>query len=247
MKNFLALLALCLCFSCSYLPEEIDAHADLLLEETPDYISLSPINGVNKSTGIVFYPGGLVDPHAYIESFKDFVITDERQVVIMKVSANLAILNNAKAHSYIDHFEDVTDWVIGGHSLGGSVACMDAASHQDAYKGLFVLDAYSVSDLSSWQAPVMVITASFDPVEDKKYIENEGNLPPRLDLGSISDIPSSGSSGQTLTYNIFGANHAQFGNYGVQKGDNVAKISAKDQQSFVRDLLRAFFIANNLL
>lgn len=247
MKNILVLLLLAICTSCSYLPEELDPHPDLTIEETPNYISLTPTNNSVQPTGIAFYPGGLVDPHAYIEIFKDLVVSDNRQVVILKVAANLAIMNNNKAHRYLDHFEEVQDWVLGGHSLGGSVACMDAASNPEAYKGMFVLDAYSVSDLSDWTSPVIIITASFDPVEDVKYLENESNLPPRLDIASLNEIPLNGTSGQTLYYDIAGGNHAQFGNYGIQKGDNVATITADDQQSIVRDLLRAFFGVNGLL
>lgn len=247
MKNLLFLILVSLCCSCSYLPDELDTHPDLIIEETPNYISLTPANNSVQPTGIAFYPGGLVDPHAYIEILEDLVVTDHRRVVILKVAANLAIMNSGKAHRYIDDFDDVQDWVLGGHSLGGSVACMDAASNPEAYKGMFVLDAYSVSDLSDWTSPVIIITASFDPVEDVKYLENESNLPPRLDITSIADIPASGTSGQTLYYDIAGGNHAQFGNYGKQKGDNDATISSDDQQTIVRNVLRAFFDVNGLL
>jgi len=247
MKKLLLFAALCTCFSCSYLPEKVELSTAVSIEETPDYISLIPTNNALLSTGIIFYPGGLVDPHAYIETFEELVSTDGRQVVIMKVAANLAITNSGKAHRFIDDFEAVSDWVIGGHSLGGVVACMDAEAHPDAYKGLFLLAAYSISDLSDWDAPVMLLTGELDVVGNPgDLVENEPNLPPRLDVLTLAEIPTNGTSGQTIYHEISGANHAQFGNYGAQAGDSPAAISAEAQQSEVRDFLRTFFNVNSL-
>jgi len=238
---------LCLFVSCSYLPESITLDDTVSIKETPDYIALSPANAAPQSTGIVFYPGGLVDAHAYIESFQELVSVDGRQVVIMKVSANLAIFNNNKAYRCIDEFEEVDDWVIGGHSLGGVVACMDAAKHPETYKGLFLLAAYSISNLSDWDAPVMLLTAEFDEVGNPgDLVENEPNLPPRLDVATLSEIPTTGTSGQTIYHDIPGGNHAQFGSYGAQAGDSEATISAAAQQTEVRDFLRAFLDVNKL-
>lgn len=240
-------MAVCCCFSCSYLPENVEVSTAVTIEETPDYIALTPANTAPLSTGIVFYPGGLVDPHAYIESFEELVSVDGRQVVIMKVAANLAITNSGKAHRCINDFDTVENWVIGGHSLGGVVACMDAAEHPDAYAGLFLLAAYSISDLSDWDAPVLLLTAELDEVGNTgDLVENEPNLPPRLDVATLAEIPANGTSGQTIYYDIAGGNHAQFGNYGAQAGDSPATISAVAQQAEVRDFLRTFFEVNNL-
>ena len=247
MKNGLIFIFLCLCFSCSYLPEPAEIYNGISIEETPNYIVLSPTGVTPQSTGIVFYPGGLVDPHAYIEPFQELVSGYGRQVVIMKVAANLAILNGGKAHRFLDDFEEIDKWVIGGHSLGGVVAAMDAAAHRSAYSGLFLLAAYSISDLSDWDAPVIVLTGELDVVGNPgDLIENEPNLPPRLDVATLTEIPVIGTSGQTIYHDIAGGNHAQFGAYGAQAGDNEATISAAVQQTEVRDFLRRFLEVNNL-
>ncbi len=246
MKIKFVSILLCLFVSCSYLPEELTLNNAISIEETPNYIVLSPASVAPQSTGIVFYPGGLVDPHAYIETFQELVSMNGRQVVIMKVAANLAILNNSKAARFLDDFE--TDkWVIGGHSLGGVVAAMDAATHRSAYSGLFLLAAFSVSDLSDWDAPVMVLTGEFDVVGNPgDLVENEPNLPPRLDALILADIPTTGTIGQTIYHDIPGGNHAQFGSYGEQIGDAPATIDAATQQAEVRDFLRRFLEVNNL-
>lgn len=243
---FITLLSLFI--SCSYLPEAVVLDSDIVLEETPDYISMRPKNVAPQATGILFYPGGLVDPHAYIESFQQLVSLDNRQVVILKVSANLAITNTNKAYRCKDDFEAVQNWIIGGHSLGGVVACMDAADHREAYKGLFLLGAYSASDLSDWNAPVLLMTAELDGLtEVEQVIENESNLPPRMDITNIIDLlPLTGTAGQTIYHEIRAANHSQFGNYGAQEGDGVAGISPAQQQQEVRNFLRAFISVNAL-
>lgn len=247
MKKLFLLIVLCYGFSCSYLPENVEVSSAVSIEETPNYIALTPANNAPLATGIVFYPGGLVDPHAYIQSFEELVSVGGRQVVIMKVAANLAIANSGKANRFIDDFDAVDNWVIGGHSLGGVVACMDAAAHPDDYVGLFLLAAFSISDLSDWEAPALLLTAEFDVVGNPGDLEeNEPNLPPRLDVLTLADLPVGGTSGQTIYHDIPGGNHAQFGNYGEQIGDSPATISPETQQAEVRDFLNAFFEVNNL-
>ncbi len=247
MKRILILVILYGYFSCSYLPEDVNLNGAISMTETPDYIALSPASVVPESTGIMFYPGGLVDAHAYVEPLQDLVSQDNRQVVILKVAANLAIVNNNKAYRFSDDFEGISDWVIGGHSLGGVVACMDAAAHREAYTGLFLLAAYSVSDLSDWEAPVILLTGEFDVVGNPgDLMENEPNLPPRLDVATLADIPATGTAGQTIYHDIAGGNHSQFGAYGAQAGDGEATISAAAQQAEVRDFLRTFLQVNNL-
>ena len=43
---------------------------------------------------------------------------------------------------------------------------------------------------------------------------------------------------------IEGGNHAQFGDYGQQRGDNEASISAQEQVAISADAVNRFFVAN---
>ena len=165
-------------FSCSYLPEPITASSDLIVTENADYILLTTSTTDNNKAGIIFYPGGLVDPHAYIEPFKDFALVDNRTVVILKVSSNLAILNTKKASSIIENITNVNQWIVGGHSLGGVVACTDAFNHPNNFNGIFLLASYSINDLSASDLPFLSITGSKDIVLDNAaFDENSINLP----------------------------------------------------------------------
>ena len=230
--------------SCSYLPE---APLNVVFEENADYIILKPSGSTDKQTGIVFYPGGLVDPHAYIDAFEALVLEDKRTVIIVKVTSNLAIWNSQKASGILDEIEDVDDWIIGGHSLGGSTACIDLYNNPDQYKGLFLMAAYSVNALADSNIPVISITSSEDQILDfEKLEENKVNLPEAVSISSPEELTYGSTIGTTIDYQIEGGNHSQFGNYGQQKEDGTATITAEEQQLFVTQILRQFLLANAL-
>lgn len=233
--------------ACSYLPEGMVVDSGIEVIETPDYIALFPEETVAKQTGFMFYPGGLVDPHAYVEAFADLARTHRHPVVILKVSANLAIWNGSQAIQVQKQLPEVEKWVISGHSLGGVVACMAVAKEPDAFAGLIVMAAYSISPLGDWPQPVMVILAEYDGEDlEIDLQENAANLPPRQDVASVDNFPFTSTAGSTIVTLIKGGNHAQFGSYGPQKGDGTATISRLEQQAEVRGLILAFLEANGL-
>lgn len=230
--------------SCSYLPEGAPT---LEVEENADYIVLRSSLPDNNKAGIMFYPGGLVDPHAYITALQDLVLDDNRTVVILKVTSNLAIWNSKKATSILADFPAVKKWVVGGHSLGGSTACIDVFNNSESFDGLFLMAAYSVNELSTIEIPVISITCSEDKVLDQtKLNENTVNLPTGLTISSPDELPIGGTVGMTIYYEIAGGNHAQFGSYGAQDGDGTATISPAEQHVLVNEMLRQFLMANNL-
>lgn len=247
MQQIILFLLLTSITACSYLPEPLPKDTDFILEENADYISLTTTSSDQNKAGILFYPGGLVDPHSYIPALKALAVADNRTVVILKVASNLAILNAQKASKVIEEMSDIDQWVLGGHSLGGAVACINAFNQPDDFDGLFLLAAYSINDLSNSNLPILSITASNDVVLDQeRFTENNSNLPEGLNINTADDIPEEGTTGTTLYYEIEGGNHAQFGNYGTQKGDGEASIDAATQQGLVIDVLRRFLDSNNL-
>jgi len=233
--------------SCSYLPSENNYDSNLLIDENADYIILQTNNSQLDKAGLIFYPGGLVDPHAYIQTFQDLVIEDDRMVILMKAPANLAILNSQKASNLLPEFPSVSEWVIGGHSLGGSVACIDISRNLESFAGLFLLASYSVDDLSELTIPMLSITGSEDQIlNQENFNENRVNLPEALTISSPDAIPTNGTLGNTIYYEIEGGNHGQFGSYGEQEGDGTASISTVEQQGIVTETLRIFLQSNML-
>jgi len=245
-KTFLLVLLIG-SFSCSYLPEPIAEEPNLILEENADYIQLTTAVTDNSKAGIIFYPGGLVDPHAYINALKALALEDDRTVVIVKAASNLAILNSQKASAIANEITTINKWIIGGHSLGGSVSCIDVFNNPDDFEAMFLLAAYSTSDLSDSTLPMISITASNDTVLDnEKFNDNKINLPEGIMITTPDEIPNESTLGSTIYYEIAGGNHAQFGNYGNQEGDGTTTIDTDTQQSLVTAALRNFLSSNNL-
>lgn len=142
----------------------------------------------------------------------------------------LAVLNPGAAKSVIDTNPDIKNWVIGGHSLGGSMASNFAYNNQDIISGLVFLASYPAgsNDLSDSKIKVISITGSRDGILNTESLSS-----------TITLLPP-----DTMFVNIEGGNHSQFGDYGLQSGDNPADINKEDQHAAVTenilDLLKSF-------
>lgn len=162
----------------------------------------------NSKTGLIFYPGGKVEAKAY-EPILASLAEKGICVVLVEMPFNLAVLDSGAADGVINEFTNIQNWYIGGHSLGGAMAASYAANNQDELNGVVLLAAYPTKELD---IPVLSIYGSEDGVLNReKYSDSIKNAK------NLSEIV------------IDGGNHAQFGNYGEQSGDNAAKISSEKQ------------------
>ena len=134
---------------------------------------------------------------------------------------NLAVFAPDSALEVISVFQNVTTWAVGGHSLGGAMAAQFAKNHPSSVQGLILWAAYpdSGSDLSESHVKVVSISATRDGLATPDKIASSRPL-----------LPSS-----TNWIEIVGGNHAQFGWYGPQPGDNSADISREAQQKQTMD------------
>lgn len=179
----------------------------------------------SSGKGIVIYPGALVEPlsYGYIAnelSKKGYL------VAIPEVNLNLSITENNKADEFIRKNNDITEWYVCGHSMGGVSAAYYAEDKQDRVDGVIFLGSYPAkkTDLSDNNQRVLSIYAEKDGLTSLEEIEtSKRNLPEN-----------------TVFVEIYGGNHAQFGLYGEQKGDNPADISAKEQQDQIIDSIVNF-------
>ena len=170
------------------------------------------------TAGFIFYPGGHVDYRAYAPLLKSLAEHGYLAVVV-PMPLSLAVLDLNAAERVVNAFPDIQHWVIGGHSLGGSMAAAYAYSNPDAVEGLVLLGSYPASsnDLSSNQLHVVSISAEFDGLTSREDID-----------ASIPLLPA-----DTRFVEIAGGNHSQFGWYGNQSGDGLATILREDQQRIV--------------
>lgn len=178
-------------------------------------------DGKASNKAIIFYPGAKVEYTSYAplmyklaESGIDTFLVD--------MPFNIAFLGSNKASKIIDSYS-YESFYISGHSLGGTVASIYAANNKDKIKGVILLASYSTKSLDNLEC--LSIYGSNDGVlNKKKYDENKKNLDKNYKEVVIE-----------------GGNHANFGNYGNQKGDKKSTISKDSQQKLTIDAINDFF------
>jgi pimeloyl-ACP methyl ester carboxylesterase len=129
---------------------------------------------------------------------------------------NLAVFNPGAAAGVIAAHPEIKHWAVGGHSLGGSMAANFVFTHPDAVDGLVLWASYPAAsnNLSVTAVRVLSISGTLD-----------GLSTPEKMAASRPLLPA-----DTVWVPIAGANHAQFGWYGPQSGDNPATITREEQQ-----------------
>lgn len=165
----------------------------------------------DAKAGFIFYPGGLVPTEAYAPLLHALA-AEGVLCVALDMPLRLAVLDMNAADGVPAQYPDVTRWTIGGHSLGGAMAASFAAKQAEEYEALVLLAAYSTAELPADMAVVSVYGDADGVMNREKYAETRMNLPEN-----------------TVEVVLPGGNHAQFGDYGHQKGDGVAAISPQEQ------------------
>lgn len=164
--------------------------------------------------GIIFYPGGKVQYEAYAPLMEALA---EKNIlcVLVHMPGNLAVFDVNAADGIIENYPSISQWYIGGHSLGGSMAASYAAGHSGEYNGLILLAAYSTSDLTETSLSVLSVYGTEDGVLNRdSYEKYAPNLP-----------------ADTTELIIQGGCHSYFGSYGTQKGDGIPSITREEQIS----------------
>ena len=142
---------------------------------------------------------------------------------------DFAMIAPNKAEKAIEKYPNIKSWTIGGHSLGGVVASK-FASENDKIDGLVLLASYPMDDkLKNSDIDVLSIWGSEDGVLDMDNLKE-----------SKSELPK-----DTIYVEIDGGNHAQFGDYGNQKGDNKAAISEEEQLIVTKECISDFMESIN--
>ena len=180
-------------------------------------IILSPTT--SSDTALIFYPGAKVEYFAYLPILEKIKESCGITCILVKMPFNMAIFDANAADKIIDQFPDIKNWYIGGHSMGGAMASNYASKHQEKVKGLILLGAYIYGNYPAENALTVYGTFNTSVAEKINYTEN--------------------------IVSIEGGNHAQFGNYGKQKGDPDATISSVEQQNIAVEAIKDFLAKRN--
>lgn len=166
-------------------------------------------------TAIIFYPGAKVEAEAYL-TLLDQIRQTGVTCMLVHMPFRMAIFDADAAEEVIARFPEIQHWYIAGHSMGGAMASKFASDHPDLVDGLILMGAYIYGDYP--EENTLTIYGSLNQsVED--HIDYTENI-----------------------VEIQGGNHAQFGNYGPQKGDPPATISAEEQQRQTVEAIAAFLV-----
>jgi hypothetical protein len=184
------------------------------------FITFEPAD--QAEVGLIFYPGGLVEPTAYTPVLR-MIAEEGVLVVITPMPLNLAILNPNDAAGVITDYPYISRWIITGHSLGGASASIFVDNHPEKIDAIAFWDSYppDSSDLSDIGIPALSIYGTTDGFPNTKNFDDKRYLLPT----------------EAIFIPIEGANHAQFGDYGPQKGDVVATINMKEQHEIVAEIM----------
>lgn len=160
--------------------------------------------------GLIFYPGGRVAPNAYLPTAARITEHADVTVVIPKMRVNLAVFSQERADAVIQGEPQVSRWVVGGHSLGGAMACRYAGNNGDVVEGIVLVGSYC--DRPVKETPTIVVIGTRDAVLDRdRFAASRKNLPPDHQISRIQ-----------------GMNHSQAGWYSGQRGDQPARISTPE-------------------
>ena len=224
-----ALFAIFFFYTDNYDHADADARAAMQSEDGI-YVSQAALgyffDGPGSQDLLIFYPGAKVEETAYAPMLH-MLAEEGIDVYLVAMPQRLALFGKERAAEvFTEKIVDQADpavwrqvreiyenFYIGGHSLGGAMAARYAAEHADQLDGLILLAAYADQKIPD-EIRLLSIYGSEDGVLNRaKYEESKANLP-----DSYQEVE------------LAGGNHAQFGNYGVQKGDGTASISAQEQQ-----------------
>lgn len=165
------------------------------------------VDGHGNDTALIFYPGAKVEYTSYLPMLCDLA-SEGIDCYVVQMPFNFAIFGENEADSIINS-TNYSHYILSGHSMGGYVASSYMA-HSGKGDGLVLLAAYPTEKISK---PALSIYGSDDGVLNyKSYNESK----PLMD--NLTEVI------------IDGGNHAQFGYYGNQSGDNPSKITPEKQQ-----------------
>lgn len=175
-------------------------------------------DGPGKGSAVIFYPGGKVEAEAYAPLLFRLAEGGE-DCFLAEMPVRLAIMKVGAAADIMAGY-DYGEWILAGHSLGGAAAAMYAAREDSGVDGLVLLAAYPTKPLPDGLRLLSVYGSEDGVLDLSRYEEGKAYWP--RDAAELV---------------IEGGSHAQFGDYGVQKGDGAALISREEQQRVTADAI----------
>lgn len=213
--------------------DRVEADETVTVTETDRGYVLEPTDTA-PDTGLVFYPGARVAPDAYLESLAPLAREANVRVVVPQLPLTLAVVDYGLARTglrphtataVIESNADIQRWYVGGHSLGGAMACRYANVETDRIEGMVLFGSYCDQDISDTGLSVVNVVGAGDTVMNWDAYEDSLDLLP---------------AGATVV-ELQGLNHTQFGSYRGQSGDTPTGTRYAEAHARLNDVVVPWF------
>lgn len=175
-----------------------------------------------RRVGLVFSPGARVDARAYAAMLRPIAETGTL-VVVLKEPFGIALLPDGQASRVVQVHPEITVWVSAGHSLG-AVRAAQTAQEETAFDAMVMWGGYPGYPAQRRGLKALSVGGGQDGLSTPAEVE-----------AAKSMLPA-----DTVYAQVPGANHACFGDYGVQSGDGTVVGSRDDAQAEIVKLTRDF-------
>ncbi len=205
----------------------LDSTSDLAVENTDHFYSFTPTSSFRNV--MVFFPGAMVDPKAYVPLCRN-IAKGNVQVYLLKMPWRQATKGYEMPIELKLMADSTKAYTLAGHSQGAKMAAQFVHENPGLVDKLVLIGTTHPRDysLANQSIAVMKIYGSHDGVASESDInKNRDKLPKN-----------------TMYIKIAGGNHAQFGYYGCQLGDNKAAISREEQQQMTLKAIEDFLNHN---
>ena len=168
-------------------------------------------NLVNSDKALIFYGGAKVEEKSYAPMMSK-IAHQGIDVFIVKMPLRFPLFNPMKAESVYKANNNYQEVYMMGHSLGGVCASRVLNNTSNEYKGIIFLASYSDKPMNNKYKALSIYGSEDKVINLNAYSNNISHFP----TGYVEHV-------------IEGANHANYGYYGNQKGDGKATITREAQ------------------
>jgi dienelactone hydrolase len=181
-----------------------------------DYLYVFQPRQTQATTGFIIYPGGGADPRGYAPPAHRLA-AQGFLTAIVSMPFDLAVFGSNRALDVIARFREIDTWAIGGHSLGGVMACNYARKFTRTIDAVVMWASYPSETyrIDDKDLKVLSIYGTADQSVTRDEIET-----------SRQHLPEN-----TVWVEIAGATHNQFGYFcDNATQDNATGIISREEQ-----------------